>query len=132
MSRENVEIMRRLYEAWHEGGLDAVIPYFDPEIVWEDLDVLPGAATYRGHDELREGFAKFYDAWGDMTFTAEEMIDAGDAVVVAHRWQGSGRSSGTPIDTFTWNVFRLRDGLVVHRRAYQSREQALADAELDE
>ena len=128
MSEENVETVRRAYAALEDGGVEAVIEVLDPEIVWEDLDALPGAATYRGHDGFREAFRRFYEAWGDLSFTPEEFIDAGDVVVVAHRWRGAGKSSGTPVDTIVWNVVTLRDGKITRRRAFQDREEALAAA----
>ena len=130
MSQENIEILRGLYERMPREGLEATIDLFDPEVIWEDLDALPGASTYRGHDGLRQAFGLFYDAFGDLDFEAEELIDAGDAVVVAHRWRGTGATSGTPIDQVTWNVFWLRDGLLTRRRAFQSREAALEAAGL--
>ncbi|MFN2612641.1 MAG: nuclear transport factor 2 family protein [Solirubrobacterales bacterium] len=125
MSEENVEIVGRAYRAYQSGGLDAAIEFFHPEIEWKDLDALPDAGSYRGLEELREAVRSFYAAWDDLSFTPEEFIDAGEAVVVAHRWRGSGKSSGTPIDTLTWNVFTLRDGKIVRRQAFQDREQAL-------
>ena len=131
MSRENVEIVRRLYERLAEDGLEATLDLFHPDVVWEDLDLLPGAGTYRGHAGLREAFARFYDAWGDLAFDAEQLIDAGDAVVVVgHRWHGTGKASGTPIDTLVWNVLWLREGKLVRRQAFQTRDAALEAAGL--
>jgi ketosteroid isomerase-like protein len=124
MSQENIEVVKRLYEAFQVGGLDAALEYLDPEILWEDLDALPGGGTYRGFDGLRQSLDRFSEAWGDLSLTAEELVDAGDAVVVAHRWRATGKSSGTPIDTVTWNVFWLRDGKVVRRRAFLERASA--------
>jgi hypothetical protein len=132
MSPGNVELVKRLYERVAQEGLEASIDHFDPDVVWEDLDVLPGAGTYRGHAGLREAFGRFYDAWDDLSFEAEQLIDAGDAVVVAHRWRGTGKTSGTPINTLVWNVLWLRDGKVLHRRAFQSRDDALEAARLQE
>ena len=132
MSQENVEIVERAYRTFQSGGIEAALEFFHPEVVWEDLGVLPDAASYRGHDEFRESVARFYDAWDDLSFTAQDFIDAGDAVVVPHRWRGTGKSSGTPIDTVTWNVFTLRDGKIIQRRAFQRREEALEAAGLSE
>jgi ketosteroid isomerase-like protein len=36
MSQENVEIVRRMYEAFHRGEVEAALACFDPEVV---LDV---------------------------------------------------------------------------------------------
>jgi uncharacterized protein len=132
MSEENVELVARAYRAYQGGGLDAAMEFFDPEVEWEDLNALPDAGIYRGREELREAVKSFYAAWDDLSFTPEEFIDAGEAVVVAHRWRGTGKASGTPINTLTWNVFTLRDGRIIQRRAFQHREQALEAAGLSE
>ena len=132
MSEENVEIVERAYRAYQSGGLEAAMEFFHPEVEWEDLDALPDAGSYRGHEEFREAVSRFYAAWDDLSFTPEDFIDAGEAVVVAHRWRGTGKSSGTPIDTLTWNVFTLRDRKIIQRRAFQHREEALEAAGLSE
>jgi ketosteroid isomerase-like protein len=128
VSSADVDVVRRLYDSFRSRGFEATLELVDPEIVWEDLDELPGATVARGHDELRRLFTSFYEAWDDLSFTPEEFIDAGGAVIVAHRWRATGRSSGTPIDTVVWNVIWLRDGRIVHRRAFQGREAAFAAA----
>ena len=132
MSRENVELVKRAYEAFNTGGVDAILEYMDPEIVWEDLDALPDAGKYRGHEAFRESVRQFYDAFGELSFTGEEFIDAGDDVVVAHRWHGSGRSSGTPFEGLVWNVMTVRDGKLVRRRGFTERKAALAAVGLAE
>ena len=34
MSQENVEIAWRASNAWNEGGIEALLPYLDPEVEW--------------------------------------------------------------------------------------------------
>lgn len=52
MSQENVEIVRRLYEAWNQGDLDSILLVMHPEI---EIDYKAGAFpgvddAYTGHD----------------------------------------------------------------------------------
>jgi ketosteroid isomerase-like protein len=56
MSRENVEIARRAYDAWIRDDLDAFLAELDPDVVWHTA--IEGAAegddrVYRGHDGAR-------------------------------------------------------------------------------
>ena len=37
MSQENVELVRRSWEAWERGDMEAIFAFYDPEIV-SDLD----------------------------------------------------------------------------------------------
>ena len=36
MSEENVEVVRRYYEAWNAGGLDDARAFWSDEIEWQD------------------------------------------------------------------------------------------------
>jgi ketosteroid isomerase-like protein len=47
MSQENVEIVRRGYEAYARGDMDAAVAPFDPEIEIYDHDI-PDAGTTEG------------------------------------------------------------------------------------
>ena len=53
MSQENVEIVRRSFDAFARAGFDSVPDYFDPEIEWTTTDAFLEAATYRGYDGIR-------------------------------------------------------------------------------
>jgi len=33
MSQENVEVVRRMYEAFHSGDADGALAHFDPDVV---------------------------------------------------------------------------------------------------
>ena len=131
MSQENVEIVRRAYEAFNEGGVDAAAAYLHPDLVWEDRYELPGAGVYRGREGFREAVGRFYEAWDDLTVSADEISDVGDdKVLVEHRWRGRGKEGGTPIDTVVWNVLTLEDGLIIRRQAFGERAMALEAAGL--
>ena len=43
MSQENVEIARRASHAWNEGGVEAILPYLDPEVEWHAPKGVDGA-----------------------------------------------------------------------------------------
>jgi ketosteroid isomerase-like protein len=53
MPRENVEIVRAMYEAMNRRDWDAVFAEASPEIEWETDPRHPRAGTYRGQDQFR-------------------------------------------------------------------------------
>ena len=54
MSRENVEIVRRLFEAQARHDLDAIEDLYDPSIEWDDVSGLWGDwGERRGRDGVR-------------------------------------------------------------------------------
>ena len=59
MSRENVQIVRRAYEAFNQGDLEGILGFVDPEIEVRPDPDLPDWRVF----ERREGFLSFAGAW---------------------------------------------------------------------
>ena len=126
MSRENVEVVRRLFEAQERHDVDAIRELYDPGIEWEDVSGLWGDwGTRHGRDGVREGFASWFKAFEDVTFTAEDYLDAGEHVVVATRIRGRGRGSGLEVDQPITLLWAVNGGRVTHVRGYRDRSDAL-------
>lgn len=77
MEPDNVELVRRLWDAFSRGGIDAVLEIADPDVEWEPYG--GGGTVYRGHDGLRaymqrradrkeEADARLYSAFGKENF----------------------------------------------------------------
>jgi ketosteroid isomerase-like protein len=139
MSEENVEIVRRAFEAsrrpdQREGDdPEAIFEFLDPTIVWEVRPDFPDAETYTGYEGMRRLFATFREALDETWYRPLEFIDGGDQIVVPLRWGGRGRGSGIEIaESEEFWVFTLRNGLIVHVREYADRNPALEAAGLSE
>jgi uncharacterized protein len=127
MSRENVELVRRAYEAWNRGDFDAAAEYLDPEIEWRTPPNIPEAGTWHGRDEVGERVAAFLESWEELHAGVEELIDAGDRVVALVRFSGRGRGTGlavegTSVDATVWT---LREGKAVRIEMYGGTAEAL-------
>ncbi len=129
MSQENVEIVQRFYEAIHCGDEAEALSYLAPEV---EYGVLQEGLAH-GPDEVRAMWERWKGDWEDGGKTAaEEYIDAGDRVVVTvHEW-GRGEASGIEVDVRVFNVFTVRDGMVVHKREFADRAEALEAAGLSD
>jgi ketosteroid isomerase-like protein len=53
MSEENVELVRRGFEAFSDGGLDALMQFAAEDGVWRTAPEFIDAPEYRGHEGLR-------------------------------------------------------------------------------
>ena len=108
MSQENVEIVRRLFEA---DGREAQFALLDPEIEWRVRPDLPDADVYKGHDGLWRMFDTFDEALDDRWYSLREVFDIDDQVIVVLRWGGLGETSGLAIEerNEAWSL-TLRDG----------------------
>ena len=132
MSQENVEIVRRRFEAFNRGDLPAMLALTDPDVEWWDRADDPwGATHHRGRDACMKHLAEISED-AELHIEALDYIDAGDLVVVPVRLVGRGRASGVPFDEKEVHVFRLRDGLVIETREYRDLSEALAAVGLAE
>jgi ketosteroid isomerase-like protein len=57
MATDNVEIARRGYRAFEQGGVEAILEFLDPEIEWHMSAVFTNRSrVFRGHDGVRDVF----------------------------------------------------------------------------
>lgn len=139
MSQENVEIVRRIYEAVDRRDAETVLSFYHPEVVWdithyEALVGLMGKRVWHGHEGLRDWSREWYEAWEQVDASLEEVIDAGEEDVVASlNYSGRGRTSGIEV-TFERmaGVFTVTDGKVVRAVWFRTRAEALEAVGLSE
>jgi uncharacterized protein len=131
MSQENVELVRRGYEAFARGDLETAMELFHPDIEWHDPD-RPGGGTYRGREGVLRNLEEWLEGWEEFRLEPEEFLEAGDQVVVLVRQSGRGKGSGVEIEAPLAQAFRVREGKVVWARIYASREEALEAAGLSD
>jgi ketosteroid isomerase-like protein len=107
----NLEIVRRSYAAFERGDLDAVLADFDPEIEWHQAQGLPHGGLYHGRDEVRRNVFEPLDAewWSEFSALPDEILDAGDELVVLGRYRGTAKGTGKRLDVPFVHVWTLRD-----------------------
>ena len=118
MSEENLQVVRRNYAAFNRRDWDTLMDGLDPEIEWHQITQFPDRAVYRGRQDMMDRFLRrqLIEQFADFTVDVEELVDAGDHVVVIGHIHGHGSASGVPIHLRLVNVLELRDGKVI--RAY--------------
>lgn len=134
MSRESVEIVRRLYDAAARRDRETVLALYDPDVELDvsqvALGVLTGQGVFRGHEGLRSLFREWHEAWESMRYDFDELIDAGDHVIAVVTRHGRGRASGAEVDWPVALVWTVRGGRVVRVRWFPSLERAREAARL--
>jgi ketosteroid isomerase-like protein len=126
LAGEAVEAIRPVYERWAGGDFGVDRDLFDPEMVLVMRPEFPDAGVYVGLEGLAEYSRGFLEPWTRITIEAEEMIEAGDSVVVAVRQSGVGSSSGAATELSYFHVWTLRGGRVIRLESIRERPQALA------
>ena len=71
---------------------------------------------------------RWLEPWEEFQFEAEELIDAGDQVVVTYRQRGRGKGSGIEVENTLAAVATMRDGKVIRGHVYLDRAAALKAA----
>lgn len=132
MSQQSVELVRGAIEAFNSGELQRVLATLRPDFegrVAPELSAEPD--TYRGHEGIERYFESFREAFERITFAAEELVDAGDAVVVAMRMTAVGKLTGIEVEQRNAGVWTVLDGKVARVDTYASFSDALRAAGLD-
>jgi len=128
VSQENVEVVRLSIDAYKRGDWDDATAYLAPDVVWEVGQELP----LRGPDAVREMWTRWNDGWERLDMDGEEIVDAGDKVLVVMHYRGRGRMSGVAVDQRVFEVHTFRDGKCVSKVDFETRGEALEAAGLSE
>jgi ketosteroid isomerase-like protein len=135
MSEENVEIVRRVFDASARRDARAVLALYDPDVEWDASRTQPGLGEFadisRGHDGLRRFFRAWREAWASDEYDYDELIDAGGETVISIGQQrGQGHASGLPATRTLAGVWTIREAKIVRAVWFATREEALEAAGL--
>ena len=124
MSKEHLEAVRASVEAYRRGDYVAASAYLASDVIWEVGQELPA----NGPAAVRELWKRWDSEWDELETVAEELIDAGDHVVVVMHYRGRGRGSGVEVDDLQFEVHTFREGECVRKAEYPTRADALEAA----
>jgi ketosteroid isomerase-like protein len=133
VSEQNVDLLRRVIDAYNAHDIEALIACCDPQIELQPAFAGPvSGAVYRGHEGLRAWHRDLEDAWEEIRGEPEAYFDLGDETLAFWVLRGRGRQSGAEVAMPSAVVARSRDGLAVYVKGYADREQALTDLGVSE
>jgi ketosteroid isomerase-like protein len=129
VSRENVEVVRRVMDAEARREEAAIFALYDEDIVWDVSEaggpVAGVVGALRGHAGVRSWLRTWYEGFENVTYEVEELLDAGEHVLAVITMRGRGRTSGADVLTRLYGAWTMRDGKVVRVAWFDSREKAL-------
>lgn len=124
-------MVRRGYELFNSGDIEASLTLLHPEIEWHTYIVPgPGGGTYHGHDGVRELWSDARRVFGEFRNVPEELFEGDDRVVAFVRVEGVGSQSGAAVQARIAHVYAFRDGKVSCVESFQDRDEALRVAGL--
>lgn len=134
MSEESIESLKRGYEAFSSGDLEAALAFIHPEVEWHEFRETPGrgGAVYRGHEGMRE-VVRDWSAWEDLKSEVEEGVSVSDdSVLLMVRISGRVPGSAQRMEASIAHLWTMRDGKGYRMKSFWSRAEALEAAGLSE
>jgi ketosteroid isomerase-like protein len=128
MSRDRVETMRRIYDAWGRGDFRAGADLYDRHVLLVLNPEFPDAGAYVGPEAIAAYMRDLLPAWSEFAIEGEEFLDAGDTVVVGVRQVGRGPSSGAVTELRYFQVWTFRGDRVIRIESIRERADALEAA----
>lgn len=126
MSRENVDFLRRGYEALHRGDTETfgalARERLDPEFTFHSHWA---GRVFKGIPGTREWMSDTRETWDDYDQEVDEIVDLGDDVLVVGRASARGTGSGVPVAQEFAVVWTFEGERAVRARSFGSRAEAL-------
>ena len=124
MSEENVEQFHRINKEL--SARRTLSPDFlAAEVEWVNPPDAVEPGVRQGIDSFNEAISSIFDAWKEVRFETERVIDSGDEVVALGQVWGSGRGAGIEVARPHGQIWTFRDGRVIRMRWFHSHAEAL-------
>jgi ketosteroid isomerase-like protein len=132
MAQDNVELVRRIIELFNRKDIarvmDAVADDF--ELDWSN-SIGPLKGVYKGREGALELWESFLDAWDEIRWDPQEIIEVDEArVILVNHVRMRGGGSGVDVEATAAQLWTITDGKGRSVKLYQSKAEALAAAQL--
>jgi ketosteroid isomerase-like protein len=131
MSTQNLEVPRRLIEAYSRGDTPSFLDRLHPDVEWIPIMAALEGRVYRGHEGVLRWLEELSRDWEYFDPLYEEYRDLGDRVLIFGRWRARGRVSGVELENqpAAW-LYEIKDGKVMRMQTFTDRAEALEAAGL--
>jgi ketosteroid isomerase-like protein len=132
MSQENVEIVRRGFDAFNRRDQEAFLAIFAADVEFRSYLDTVDPQVEQGREGMRPWWDRVLLVFPDWEFRPAELFDLGDDVVVEVRQTGSASQSGVPIEGTLWSAFTLSAGRCTRWATFRTEQEALEAVGLSE
>lgn len=127
--------IQQTYAAANRRDYDSVLAGWAPDSEYRpSRDLMPPDLdpVFHGHDGMHQLWRYWRDAFEDIRWHPEEILDFGDKILVTAQQTGHGSGSGVAVSQPVFQLFTLRAGLVLKQEDFLDRSEALEAARLGE
>jgi len=130
---ENERRVRDALAAMERGDVEAIAAQAHPDVVFVNPPYALEPGTRRGIEGLRTALRNMLDAFEELRFESERVIDMGDRVVAVGMWTGRGKGSRYRFDPQPFAFLAtFRDGKMIRYQWFNEHAEALAAAGIEE
>jgi ketosteroid isomerase-like protein len=108
---ENTDALKRGYDGFNNGDIEAVAAIFGDDIRWEgpNTEGVPMSGTNEGKDAVLQALGQIGESFEKFHVSPDEMVEQGDTVVVLSHLDGTTKS-GNDLKLPGVEVWRMSDG----------------------
>jgi ketosteroid isomerase-like protein len=128
----NVEVVRRVYEAWVRGELPGPERLFDAQVEYVNPPGAVEPGTRHGLAAFRRAVQEVFQGLETWEIEPERFIPAGERVAVVIRYRTRWRASGVDVEAHESALWTVREGKVVRYEWFHGPDDALEAAGLGE
>ena len=132
MSRENVEIVRRMVEVFNAGDVEGLSAVMAPDGRIVPLRAALEDTVYSGPDAARQFWEAAMESWSTLRLDIGELRDCGERVLALGSIKGKARGTEAEVETPAAWIVTVRNGRISESRTYTSQTEALEAVGLSE
>lgn len=121
MSADNIDVLRRGYDAFNRGDGQTVLSLMtdDIEFVAAESSAYYRGSSYIGKQEIAKFLAQVAAEWSGNWFDVEQFHDAGDVAVMQGRYRGTYKATNRTVAAQTVHIWTLRAGKLAKLQQYE-------------
>jgi ketosteroid isomerase-like protein len=131
MSEQNVEVVRKVYEALNRRDWDAGFHDMHPDFEMTTQREI-AAGTRRGRKQVQEFVEEYSAAFDNHIFEPDEFLENGDQVVVLLTRRARPKGGSADIVVRNGHLWTVRDGTILSMKSFPDPEKALEAVRLRE
>jgi ketosteroid isomerase-like protein len=118
--QDNAAIVRKLYEKFEQGDIDAMIGRMAEDVKWQlpDIAEVPLSGKRRGHEGVREFFASLLEMQDVQEMKIDHVVADGSAVVVLGHYTWRVKATGRSFSSDFAHAFHLAGGKIEKFQEY--------------